>query len=260
MTLKTQPMGWLWLGLAGLLGLMSCSGGGGSGDDRDMGSRPPAPLTSQSIIEGEPPEGSPRFLTAPYDDESVSIFEGWYYDRSRVDLGCPHPFDQIPLTRHCAIDYIKGDLNDEGLSWEVFPVIAAAPGRATVFISLSGAGTYAVIEHDEVDPEGRRFYTRYLHLNTATVALPFEESVRVERGEFIGMAGRTGQTTGIHLHFSVLIDDTNGEAEDSFDFAQVDPYDLAGGLLRSGRRPIRDHYQPGSGCGPNHLWIDCPLD
>ena len=108
------------------------------------------------------------------------------------------------------------------------------------------------IEHDEVDPEGRRFLTRYVHMDTNTVTIPLGEAIRLERGDFIGMAGNTG-TGGIHLHFDVLLSDGD-------DDVLVDPYDLAGGLLRSGIRPVREHYQPESGCGPNHLWIVCPLD
>ena len=251
MSLQTQSMGWLMLSLIGLLSLASCSGGGGG--DSDTGSITAPPELSASVIPGEPPEGSPRFLTLPYDDESVAIFEGWYYNHSLADLGCQHPFDKPPLTRHCAVDYVKGDPDGDILSWASFPVVAAAPGLATLFVTTTSGGTIVFIEHDEVDPAGRHFYTEYLHLATLTVGVPVGESVRLERGDFIAMAGATG-TRPIHLHFNVGVIEADGT------LLRVDPYDLAGGLLRSGIRPIDDHYEPGAGCGPNHLWIDCPLD
>ena len=158
-----RPVRWAVGGLLGLLGLISCSGSGGGDGDASRDVTPP--IASQSIVRGEPPKGSPRFLSAPFDDESVIILDTWYYSHN-FDLGCTHPHDRVPTTRHCAVDYIKGDRTQDGLTWEPFPVVAAAPGLATTFVTFGLAGTYVTIEHEEFDPQGRRFSTHYLHLDT----------------------------------------------------------------------------------------------
>jgi murein DD-endopeptidase MepM/ murein hydrolase activator NlpD len=73
---------------------------------------------------------------------------------------------------------------------------AAAAGRVTVAAKLSyGYGWRIKIDH------GGGYTTLYAHLSSFAVA----EGDRVGRGQVIGAVGRTGQATGPHLHFEVLL-------------------------------------------------------
>ena len=58
------------------------------------------------------------------------------------------------------------------------------------------------------------FTTRYAHMDKTLV----KNGQTVKAGDFIGKLGSTGRSTGPHLHFEVLIDDT-----------KVDPYPLVSG-------------------------------
>jgi murein DD-endopeptidase MepM/ murein hydrolase activator NlpD len=73
-------------------------------------------------------------------------------------------------------------------------VPAAAPGRVVSAGTEGGYGETVVIEH----AGGLR--TRYAHLSSTQVAAGDE----VREGQIVGRAGRSGRTTGTHLHFEVL--------------------------------------------------------
>jgi hypothetical protein len=201
------------------------------------------------------PPGSPQFLTLPFEDDDIIIQQAWYYD-FHFAWFCPHSHDIEPPTWHCATDYINGLPESPGETWQTFAVVAAAGGMAQRFTNPFD-GTVVVIEHEETTPTGERFYTRYSHLEPSSVVIPSGQWVPVDRGALLGMAGNTG-TTFIHLHFDVVIGGfrlTNDQTSDP----RVDPYDRAGGLLRQGIRPTKGQYQEGALCGPNHLWVICPL-
>jgi murein DD-endopeptidase MepM/ murein hydrolase activator NlpD len=73
------------------------------------------------------------------------------------------------------------------------PVLAAAPGEV-VRVGWNGAhGLQVEVQH----AGGLR--TRYSHLSRA-VAVPGQA---VGQGDVLGLAGRTGRATGVHLHFEV---------------------------------------------------------
>ena len=79
------------------------------------------------------------------------------------------------------------------------PIIAAADG--VVGISNSGNygggyGNYVMIDH------GNNFATLYGHMSEIIVS----EGQTVKRGDTIGYVGSTGDSTGPHLHFEVLVD------------------------------------------------------
>ena len=102
-----------------------------------------------------PPDGSPRFLTLPFNDLEVALRQGWYYDQDvAVPLTCPHVSDiNGTLRRHCGIDYIKGPVGGR----TTFEVVAAANGCVVRRESTGPAGTYVTVEHDETTPAGRIF-------------------------------------------------------------------------------------------------------
>ena len=85
------------------------------------------------------------------------------------------------------------------------PIAAAAPGRVIRAFYNGGYGRFVEIDH------GYGITTRYAHLNRIKV----REGEEVQRGQVIGLMGRTGRVTGTHLHFEVRID---GHAVDPMDY------------------------------------------
>jgi len=85
---------------------------------------------------------------------------------------------------HQGIDISVGDGEE---------VLASAPGTVIFAGRQRGFGKVVIIDH------GSRFCTVYAHLSVLHVT----ERVRVERGEVLGKVGKTGNATGIHLHFEI---------------------------------------------------------
>lgn len=75
------------------------------------------------------------------------------------------------------------------------PIYAAATGTLELAASGRGYGKLVVLRHDD------GYSTRYAHLASWASGLRYGE--RVEQGQLIGYVGRTGTTTGPHLHFEV---------------------------------------------------------
>lgn len=76
-------------------------------------------------------------------------------------------------------------------------IFAAAVGRVVTAHRHRSYGLHVVIDH------GDGVQTTYSHMS----ALLVKRGDMVEMGDEVGLAGRTGQTTGVHLHFELLIDD-----------------------------------------------------
>jgi len=85
------------------------------------------------------------------------------------------------------------------------PVYAVAPGVIETARYNSGYGRIVVNEH------GHSVKTRYAHNSSLMV----RQGQRVEAGDLIATVGSTGQSTGPHLHFELLID---GQAVDPLDY------------------------------------------
>ena len=75
------------------------------------------------------------------------------------------------------------------------PVIAAEAGRVMSAAYQGGYGLMVQIDH------GGGVVTRYAHMSSAAV----KSGQQVERGQLIGRVGSTGNSTGPHLHFEVLM-------------------------------------------------------
>ncbi|QJD86984.1 M23/M56 family metallopeptidase [Cohnella herbarum] len=80
-------------------------------------------------------------------------------------------------------------------------IVAAAGGKVVLAESVSAKGLTVTIEHNKV------WSTEYRHLDKLSV----KEGDEVKEGDLIGLMGSTGNSTGPHLHFSVL---KNGEYVD----------------------------------------------
>jgi hypothetical protein len=192
------------------------------------------------------PAGSARFLAFPSSDSAVVFNQAWYYEATGLkNTYCSYPGGDISgYGRHCAIDYSKRTSAGN----VTFAVTAPAAGYAYRGSSSDGRMT---IEHDQTDPAGRRFCTRFSHLDGARPVIPVGRRVRVARSQLVAWAGKTG-TAAIHLHLEERVGGCGG--------AMVDPYDIAAGLLDRDVAPVKAYYPRGSrfaGCGPNPLWLSC---
>lgn len=90
------------------------------------------------------------------------------------------------------------------------PVRAAAAGEVTRISHDDEYGLVVEIDH------GRGLTTRYAHLEAVKVVT----GLRVDRGQEIGAAGRSGQVTGPQLHFEVRL---NGTPQDPADWLGMTP-------------------------------------
>lgn len=78
------------------------------------------------------------------------------------------------------------------------PVVAPADGRVERVANHAAAGRYVVIRHDN------GYRTRYLHLSRPLVSV----GERVTMGERIALSGNTGRSTGPHLHYEVIVNNS----------------------------------------------------
>lgn len=85
---------------------------------------------------------------------------------------------------HKAVD-IAGKTGD--------PVKAAMSGTVLRLDNNPNLGNFIILKHDE-------YQTLYAHLSAYSV----KEGQKVEQGQEIGKVGKTGYTTGPHLHFEVF--------------------------------------------------------
>ena len=93
------------------------------------------------------------------------------------------------------------------------PIYASCPGVVEEVIhSWDGYGNNVVIRHDE------HIQTRYAHMNETAC----EVGQQVSRYEVIGYAGSTGDSTGVHCHFEIIVD---GVQVDPFTFLDGGGYD-----------------------------------
>ena len=85
------------------------------------------------------------------------------------------------------------------------PVLAAASGVVTIAEYSSSAGNYVCVSH------GNGVSTVYMHMSYLTVSA----GETVYQGEQLGVTGSTGNSSGPHLHFGVMI---NGYYVDPLDY------------------------------------------
>ncbi len=94
---------------------------------------------------------------------------------------------------HGGIDIITGYGNSTGV-----PVVASASGTViSVTRSYSGYGHMVLIDH------GGGIKTRYAHMQPGSISVYTGQ--KVYQGQQIGRIGSTGNSTGPHLHFEVIV-------------------------------------------------------
>lgn len=82
------------------------------------------------------------------------------------------------------------------------PIAAPSDGVVEKVSSHFAAGRYVVIRHDN------GYRTRYLHLSRPLVS----RGERVTMGQRIALSGNTGRSTGPHLHYEVLVNNSQVNA------------------------------------------------
>jgi murein DD-endopeptidase MepM/ murein hydrolase activator NlpD len=92
------------------------------------------------------------------------------------------------------------------------PVYAIADGTvAFQEDDTYGYGNHVIINHGDLLGNGQSIQTLYAHMQHGSVPVRAGDVIHV--GDFLGLVGRTGTATGIHLHFEVHLDGV-----------QVDPF------------------------------------
>ena len=94
---------------------------------------------------------------------------------------------------HGGIDIVLGSGSSAGI-----PVVASASG--TVVVANSGWRGYG---HTVVIDHGNGIKTRYAHMYPGSITVRVGQ--KVYQGQQIGRIGSTGNSTGPHLHFEVLV-------------------------------------------------------
>ena len=96
-------------------------------------------------------------------------------------------------------------------------IYSAAPGRILEISGQTGFGNQMVIAHAE------GVFTRYAHLASFAPGLSVGDSIGF--GVPLGTMGRTGNATGIHLHYEILTGDYNNPRR-SFGLEAHNPLDF----------------------------------
>jgi murein DD-endopeptidase MepM/ murein hydrolase activator NlpD len=125
----------------------------------------------------------------------VPISSG-FGDRAAPCRGCS--------TVHMGLDLVPG----AGAA-----IFAMADGVVVEHSENTTFGNYVVIQH-QID--GETVYSGYAHMQTASSPLAVGDPIKV--GDFIGLVGSTGTSTGNHLHFEIKL---NGVNVDPFAYLQA---------------------------------------
>ncbi len=89
----------------------------------------------------------------------------------------------------------------EGLDFaapEGTPILAAGAGIVSMADTINGYGSIVEIDH------GFGYRSRYAHCSRLIVAT----GDTVRRGDLLALVGSTGESTGPHLHFEIIVDET----------------------------------------------------
>ncbi len=138
-------------------------------------------------------------MTDVYVPYIESVPSGWPIKDSRIT--CPYGYRTNPITGkgkefHYGIDFAAKYKQE---------LYATASGTVISSGYVTGYGYTIVIDH------GYGYSTRYAHCTK----LLFKKGETVSKGDCIALAGRTGRSTAVHLHYEVLV---NGEKVDPADY------------------------------------------
>lgn len=125
-------------------------------------------------------------INTTYDDSKTEIAsnnnynDGWMFPTSTS-----YYISSTYSSYHPAIDIVTTDGNTN--------IYAAYSGVIVTNSYKWDGGNYLVLKQDN------GYYSLYCHLSEKLAV----EGQRVEKGQVIGIMGRTGKATGVHLHYSI---------------------------------------------------------
>lgn len=147
----------------------------------------PFDIMSVNNMESEKVEaGEKVFIPYIYSDEEFILPLG---EGVKLEVSSPYGMRNHPVNGkfkfHSGID-LRMPLNS--------PIVAAKDGEVVLSGYNGDYGNCVIIQH-----EGG-FKTLYGHMNSINVS----KGDSIKAGELVGYAGRTGNSTGVHLHFEII--------------------------------------------------------
>lgn len=143
-------------------------------------------MKANSITSEKISRGDKVYIPFTYVKEDFAIPLG---DGVKLDISSPFGMRNHPvngkLKLHSGID-LRMPINS--------PIIASKDGIVIMSSYNGDYGNCVEIDHED------GYKTLYAHLNSMKVSKGDE----VKEGEIIGYAGRTGNSTGVHLHFEII--------------------------------------------------------
>ncbi|MDP4109546.1 MAG: peptidoglycan DD-metalloendopeptidase family protein [Bacillota bacterium] len=142
---------------------------------------------------------------------------------SSVYLSPSHMAWPVPASRKIAQGFAAGS----HLGIDVAPSVQGVPGDR---IAASAAGKvvysgvlngYGYVVYVNSYVNGRYIQTRYAHLKSAP---PVGAGKSVSAGQMIGYMGRSGNSTGVHLHFEVRLRSSSGDCLANSASTPVNPF------------------------------------
>lgn len=192
-----------------------------------------SPAIAGGLAPGEPGSGAQSFTVASSDALDIGVQrESWsvtsYAEVLRSRYGSRNfsysttgtgtvrwPFptavpissgfgDRVAPCRYCSSNHRGVDFTPGNGT----PIFAIADGVVTSSEYGGGYGQFVYLEHDI---NGQSVLSLYAHMQRGSSPLQVGDEVQV--GEFIGLVGNTGTSTGPHLHLEIRI---NGDYVDPF--------------------------------------------
>jgi murein DD-endopeptidase MepM/ murein hydrolase activator NlpD len=102
------------------------------------------------------------------------------------------------MRKHPILGYSKMHKGIDFAAPEGTPILASGDGVIEVAGRTGGYGNYVRIRHTD------DYETAYGHMSAYGRGI--KSGVRVTQGQVIGYVGSTGQSTGPHLHYEIMID------------------------------------------------------
>lgn len=154
--------------------------------------------------------GAPTATPGAGYDEDYTALDATICDGSKTEFYLTHPLQSAAnitspygAMRDMSEDGVDNPTKHTGMDIGAAtgtPLYAAAAGTVSLSPDQGGSGgNILTIDHGEV--EGKSYKTMSMHLHSFSVA----NGSAVEVGDLVGVTGATGEITGPHLHFVLLV-------------------------------------------------------